>query len=200
MLDDMILERRKFLDELAKSFLIESWCKQIEQGLTVRSTEELKQSIEERAFAIKNAEDGVAGLKKRGVLAAKSSGSVEEWLEDQLGHAKHDEVVAIENELSTRKNVVDNVKVALKSLPYADRPMAILQKGSTELEMVGKGNAEVALYWVAYDEELKNAMEFAFGSTFICQTIDVVSELQFSVDVQVLPNFARRENRDILGG
>ncbi|KAI8030664.1 Structural maintenance of chromosomes protein 2-2 [Camellia lanceoleosa] len=87
--------------------------------------------------------------------------------------------------------------------------MAILQKGSTELEMVQKsrlkglvaelvklkdsltmialeailnfqvvkGNAEVALSWVvAYDEELKNAMEFAFGSTFICQTIDVVRE------------------------
>ncbi|CAL5322991.1 unnamed protein product [Camellia sinensis] len=95
----------------------------------------------------------------QGVLAAKSSSSVEEcyWL-------KHEEVVAIENELSTRKNVVDNVKVALESLPYADRQMAILQKGSTESRLkglvasrgkVGKGNAEVALSWVAYDEELK---------------------------------------------
>ncbi|CAL5366930.1 unnamed protein product [Camellia sinensis] len=98
---------------------------------------------------------------------------------------KHEEVVAIENELSTRKNVVDNVKVALESLPYADRQMAILQKGSTESRLkglvaelvklkdsltttalevvasrgkVGKGNAEVALSWVAYDEELKDGL------------------------------------------
>lgn len=33
---------------------------------------------------------------------------------------------------------MDNVKVALESLPYADGQMAILQKGSTELEMVQK--------------------------------------------------------------
>ncbi|KAL7184004.1 hypothetical protein ACSBR2_026221 [Camellia fascicularis] len=41
---------------------------------------------------------------------------------------------------------------------------------------VGKGNAEVALSLVGYDQELKRAMEYVFGSTFVCKTIDATRE------------------------
>ncbi|GMP62115.1 hypothetical protein CsSME_00024337 [Camellia sinensis var. sinensis] len=48
----------------------------------------------------------------------------------------------------------------------------------TALE-VGKGNAEVALSLVGYDQELKRAMEYVFGSTFVCKTIDATREMTF---------------------
>ncbi|KAI7985154.1 putative calcium-binding protein CML20 [Camellia lanceoleosa] len=44
------------------------------------------------------------------------------------------------------------------------------------LLVVGKGNAEVALSLVGYDQELKSAMECVFGSTFVCKTIDAARE------------------------
>ncbi|KAK2987632.1 hypothetical protein RJ640_005834 [Escallonia rubra] len=69
-----------------------------------KSIEELKQSAEERASAVKSAEDGAADLKERveelsrsleehekeyqGVVAGKSSGNEEKCLDDQLGDAK----------------------------------------------------------------------------------------------------------------
>ncbi|KAA8533875.1 hypothetical protein F0562_031392 [Nyssa sinensis] len=40
------------------------------------------------------------------------------------------------------------------------------------IRLVGKENAEVALSLVGYDEELKTAMEYMFGSTFVCKTTD----------------------------
>ncbi|EPS65467.1 hypothetical protein M569_09310, partial [Genlisea aurea] len=39
-------------------------------------------------------------------------------------------------------------------------------------KLVGKGNVDVALSLVAYDEELNSAMAFVFGSTFVCTTTD----------------------------
>ncbi|KAK7287569.1 hypothetical protein RIF29_00850 [Crotalaria pallida] len=69
-----------------------------------KNIEELKQSVEEKASAVKRAEEGATDMKKRvdelsksledhekeyqGVLAGKSSGDEEKCLEDQLGDAK----------------------------------------------------------------------------------------------------------------
>ncbi|KAI4332735.1 hypothetical protein L6164_017619 [Bauhinia variegata] len=50
--------------------------------------------------------------------------------------------------------------------------------------IVGKENAELALSLVGYDEELKSAMEFVFGSTFVCKTIDVAKEVTFNRETQ----------------
>ncbi|KAL0292335.1 UNVERIFIED_CONTAM: Structural maintenance of chromosomes protein 2-2 [Sesamum calycinum] len=47
------------------------------------------------------------------------------------------------------------------------------------VKLVGKGNAEVALSLVGYDQELQSAMEYVFGSTFVCKTIDAAREVAF---------------------
>ncbi|KAK7343164.1 hypothetical protein VNO80_26127 [Phaseolus coccineus] len=51
------------------------------------------------------------------------------------------------------------------------------------IRLVGKGNAEVALSLVGYEEELKTAMEYVFGSTFVCKTIDAAKEVAFNRDI-----------------
>ncbi|XAR71817.1 hypothetical protein NMG60_11018249 [Bertholletia excelsa] len=50
------------------------------------------------------------------------------------------------------------------------------------VRLVGKGNAEVALSLVGYDQELKSAMEYVFGSTFVCKTTDAAREVAFNKD------------------
>ncbi|XP_057998244.1 structural maintenance of chromosomes protein 2-1 isoform X1 [Hevea brasiliensis] len=309
----------------------------------VCSIEDLKQSVKERATAVRKSEEGAADLKKRveelsksleghekdyqGVLAGKSSGNEEKCLEDQLAEAKvavgntetelkqlktkishcekelkekrhqlmskREEEVAAENELNARKKDVENVKLALESLPYIEGEMEVLQKDRaseidlvqklkdkirdllaqlsnvqftycdpvknfnrskvkgvvaklikvkdsstmTALEvtaggklfnvvvdtentgkqllqngdlrrrvtiiplnkiqshtvpqrvqqaavrLVGKGNAEVALSLVGYDEDLRNAMEYVFGSTFVCKTTDAAKEIAFNREI-----------------
>ncbi|XP_031107069.1 structural maintenance of chromosomes protein 2-1-like [Ipomoea triloba] len=51
--------------------------------------------------------------------------------------------------------------------------------------LVGKGNAEVALALIGYDEELKTAMEYVFGSTFVCKTTDAAKEVAFNREVGI---------------
>ncbi|CAN4080744.1 unnamed protein product [Withania somnifera] len=53
------------------------------------------------------------------------------------------------------------------------------------VKLVGKGNAEVAISLVGYDEELKSAMEYVFGSTFVCKNIDAAREVAFSREVGI---------------
>ncbi|KAG5556931.1 hypothetical protein RHGRI_007239 [Rhododendron griersonianum] len=53
----------------------------------------------------------------------------------------------------------------------------------TAVRLVGKGNAEVALSLVGYAEELKSAMEFVFGSTFVCKTTDAATEVAFNKEI-----------------
>ncbi|KAK9914023.1 hypothetical protein M0R45_037822 [Rubus argutus] len=172
--------------------------------------------------------------------------------------SKREEAVSVESELKARKTDVENVKVALESLPYKEGQMEALQKDrASELEsvqklkdemlaklikvkdsstmtalevtaggklfnvvvdtestgkqllqngnlrrrvtiiplnkiqahtvpprvqhaaakLVGKENAELALSLVGYDEQLRNAMEYVFGSTFVCKTIDAAKEV-----------------------
>ncbi|XP_057456951.1 structural maintenance of chromosomes protein 2-1-like [Lotus japonicus] len=49
--------------------------------------------------------------------------------------------------------------------------------------LVGKENAAVALSLVGYDEDLKTAMEYVFGSTFVCKTIDAAKEVAFNREI-----------------
>ncbi|KAJ6393911.1 hypothetical protein OIU77_023198 [Salix suchowensis] len=136
----------------------------------VHSIEDLKQSIEERATAVKK--------EYQGVLAGKSSGDEEKCLEDQLGEAKvavgnaetelkqlktkinhcerelkekthqlmskREEAVAVQNELSARRKDVENAKSAMESLPYKEGQMEALQKDrASELELVQKLKDEI---------------------------------------------------------
>ncbi|CAD5325118.1 unnamed protein product [Arabidopsis thaliana] len=52
------------------------------------------------------------------------------------------------------------------------------------VRLVGKGNAELALSLVGYSEELKNAMEYVFGSTFVCKTTDAAKEVAFNREIR----------------
>ncbi|KAI3517569.1 hypothetical protein L1887_16784 [Cichorium endivia] len=56
-----------------------------------------------------------------------------------------------------------------------------VQTAATKL--VGKGNAEVALSLVGYDDELQTAMEYVFGATFVCKTSDAAREVAFNRQV-----------------
>ncbi|CAN6468378.1 unnamed protein product [Victoria cruziana] len=49
--------------------------------------------------------------------------------------------------------------------------------------LVGEGNAKLALSLVGYDEEVKNAMAFVFGSTFICRSMEAAKEVAFHRDI-----------------
>ncbi|KAG4960102.1 hypothetical protein JHK87_036735 [Glycine soja] len=51
------------------------------------------------------------------------------------------------------------------------------------VRLVGKGNAEIALSLVGYEEELQSAMEYVFGSTFVCKTIDAAKEVAFNREI-----------------
>ncbi|KNA04781.1 hypothetical protein SOVF_196530 [Spinacia oleracea] len=46
--------------------------------------------------------------------------------------------------------------------------------------LVGKENAKLALSLVEYDEELKRAMEYVFGSTFVCKTREAAVKVAFN--------------------
>ncbi|KAJ0043677.1 hypothetical protein Pint_17204 [Pistacia integerrima] len=50
--------------------------------------------------------------------------------------------------------------------------------------LVGKENAELALSLVGYSDELKSAMEYVFGSTFVCKSIDSAKEVAFSREIR----------------
>ncbi|KAL9231457.1 hypothetical protein vseg_006684 [Gypsophila vaccaria] len=57
------------------------------------------------------------------------------------------------------------------------------QKAATNL--VGKENAKLALSLVEYDDELKNAMEYVFGSTFVCKTREAAVKVAFNKEGKV---------------
>ncbi len=42
---------------------------------------------------------------------------------------------------------------------------------------VGKSKARPALSLVGYDEELRPALEFVFGSTFVCDSLDIAKKV-----------------------
>ncbi|XP_010546067.1 PREDICTED: structural maintenance of chromosomes protein 2-1-like isoform X2 [Tarenaya hassleriana] len=52
------------------------------------------------------------------------------------------------------------------------------------VRLVGKENTELALSLVGYGEELKSAMEYVFGSTFVCKTTDAAKEVAFNREVR----------------
>eukprot|EP00049_Salpingoeca_infusionum_P003732 m.70226 g.70226 ORF g.70226 m.70226 type:complete len:1213 (+) comp12252_c0_seq3:40-3678(+) len=45
--------------------------------------------------------------------------------------------------------------------------------------LVGKDNVDVALSFVGYDDEVSSAMEYVFGRTLICRTMDMAKKVTF---------------------
>ncbi|XP_020693764.1 structural maintenance of chromosomes protein 2-1 [Dendrobium catenatum] len=49
--------------------------------------------------------------------------------------------------------------------------------------LVGEHNAELALLLIGYDDEVKNAMAYVFGSTFVCRSTNAAKEIAFNRDI-----------------
>ncbi|XP_042470536.1 structural maintenance of chromosomes protein 2-1-like [Zingiber officinale] len=49
--------------------------------------------------------------------------------------------------------------------------------------LVGEGNAQLALLLVGYDDDVKNAIAYVFGSTFVCQSTDAAKEVAFNREI-----------------
>ncbi|KAL3533993.1 hypothetical protein ACH5RR_007514 [Cinchona calisaya] len=77
--------------------------------------------------------------------------------------------------LRRRVTIIPLNKIQSNPVPTKIRNAAI--------RLVGEGNAEVALRLVGYDDELKSAMEYVFGSTFVCKTIDSAQEVAFCREI-----------------
>ncbi|MCO5554633.1 hypothetical protein L7F22_008165 [Adiantum nelumboides] len=55
----------------------------------------------------------------------------------------------------------------------------------TASKLVGRGNARPALSLIGYDEELKAAMAYVFGSTFVCKDTEAAKQVTFHKDIKV---------------
>ncbi|KAH9618993.1 hypothetical protein KSS87_004857 [Heliosperma pusillum] len=53
-------------------------------------------------------------------------------------------------------------------------------KQQAAANLVGKENAKLALSLVEYDDDLKSAMEYVFGSTFVCKTREAAVKVAFN--------------------
>ncbi|XP_061373397.1 structural maintenance of chromosomes protein 2-1-like [Gastrolobium bilobum] len=78
-------------------------------------------------------------------------------------------------DLRRRVTIIPLNKIQSNTVPSRVQQAAI--------RLVGKENAEVALSLVGYEDELKNAMEYVFGSTFVCKTIDAAKEVAFNREI-----------------
>ncbi|KAL8096018.1 structural maintenance of chromosomes protein 2-1-like [Apium graveolens] len=78
-------------------------------------------------------------------------------------------------ELRRRVTIIPLNKINSQTVPPRVQNAAV--------RLVGKENAEIALLLVEYDKELKSAMEYVFGSTFICKTTDAAKEVAFNKEI-----------------
>ncbi|CAL5366934.1 unnamed protein product [Camellia sinensis] len=78
-------------------------------------------------------------------------------------------------DLRRRVTIIPLNKIQSHPVPHRVQNAAV--------RLVGKGNAEVALSLVGYDKELKSAMEYVFGSIFVCKTIDAAREVAFNREI-----------------
>ncbi|KAI8032234.1 Structural maintenance of chromosomes protein 2-1 [Camellia lanceoleosa] len=78
-------------------------------------------------------------------------------------------------DLRRRVTIIPLNKIQSHPVPHRVQNAAV--------RLVGKGNAEVALSLVGYDEELRSAMEYVFGSIFVCKTIDAAREVAFNREI-----------------
>ncbi|KAM7272810.1 hypothetical protein ACFE04_027474 [Oxalis oulophora] len=79
-------------------------------------------------------------------------------------------------ELRRRVTIIPLNKIQAHTVPQR------VQQAATRL--VGKENAELALSLVGYHDDLKGAMEYVFGSTFVCKTSDTAKELAFNREIR----------------
>lgn len=74
-------------------------------------------------------------------------------------------------ELKRRLTIIPLNKISSRSIENE-----IVKKAET---LVGKENVHTALSLVVYDRDLKAAMEFVFGSSFVCRDLDTAKKVTF---------------------
>ncbi|KAF6164612.1 hypothetical protein GIB67_032840, partial [Kingdonia uniflora] len=79
-------------------------------------------------------------------------------------------------DLRRRVTIIPLNKIQAHTIPPRVKNAAV--------RLVGDGNAELALSLVGYDEEVKTAMAYVFGSTFVCRTVDAAKEVAFNGEVR----------------
>lgn len=79
-------------------------------------------------------------------------------------------------DLRRRVTIIPLNKIQAHTVPLRVQQSAV--------KLVGRENADLALSLVEYDEELKRAMEYVFGSTFVCKTVDAAKEVAFNRDIR----------------
>ncbi|XP_019707663.1 structural maintenance of chromosomes protein 2-2 isoform X2 [Elaeis guineensis] len=77
--------------------------------------------------------------------------------------------------LQRRVTIIPLNKIQTNTIPPRVQQAAV--------RLVGEGNAQLALLLVGYDEEVKNAMAFVFGSTFVCRSTNAAKEVAFNRDI-----------------
>ncbi|XP_020571782.1 structural maintenance of chromosomes protein 2-1-like [Phalaenopsis equestris] len=70
--------------------------------------------------------------------------------------------------------------IPLNKIQYHIVPARVQQVAAS---LVGEHNAELALLLVGYDDEVKNAMAYVFGSTFVCRSAEAAKEIAFNRDI-----------------
>ncbi|PWA67433.1 RecF/RecN/SMC [Artemisia annua] len=90
--------------------------------------------------------------------------------------------IVVDNDI-TAQQIIENrdLRGRVTTIPLnriKSKPVQ-LQVQEAAVELVGKGNAEVALSLVGYADEVKIAMEFVFGDTFVCKTYDAGDKVAF---------------------
>ncbi|XP_021909367.1 structural maintenance of chromosomes protein 2-2 [Carica papaya] len=147
----------------------------------VHNIEDLKQSVEERASAVRRCEDGAADLRRRVEELSKNLEDCEKEYQVTAGGKLFNVVVDTED---TGKQLLKNGdlrrRVTIIPLNKIQSHLVPPRVQQTAVRLVGKENAELALSLVGYSEELKSAMEYIFGSTFVCKTIDAAKEVAFN--------------------
>ncbi|KAK1284389.1 Structural maintenance of chromosomes protein 2-2 [Acorus calamus] len=79
-------------------------------------------------------------------------------------------------DLRRRVTIIPLNKIHSQTIPRG------VQNAATRL--VGEDNAEIALNLVDYNEDIKNAMAYVFGSTFVCKTSEAAKTVAFNRDVK----------------
>ncbi|MCL7025251.1 hypothetical protein MKW94_019650 [Papaver nudicaule] len=77
-------------------------------------------------------------------------------------------------DLRNRVTIVPLNKIQRSVLPPRVQQRAV--------ELVGDGNAKIAVSLIVYDEEVKPAVEHVFGSSFVCRTSDAAKEVNQGTD------------------
>ncbi|XP_008800994.2 structural maintenance of chromosomes protein 2-1-like [Phoenix dactylifera] len=78
-------------------------------------------------------------------------------------------------DLQRRVTIIPLNKIQTNTIPPRVQQAAV--------RLVGEGNARLALLLVGYDDEVKNAMAYVFGSTFVCRSTNAAKEVAFNRDI-----------------